>query len=258
MESLLKTCSCCRQALSLSSFHKNKAARDGYNNCCKACKSKYSAGFKKEKTSLPDHQRFCPSCQQVKDKSQFFNCKTAHYCKKCIVHRNYLQYQKNIKKYSCLLCDALISKGKCCESCRPTFQKNKRKAYEFNRRNSDVQYRVKNNISRSIREMLKLRDSQKRNRAVANYLPYSLSELIVHLESNFETWMNWGNYGIYQAKIWKDDDIATWTWQIDHVIPHSSFDYHQMDEPAFAKCWSLENLRPLSAKSNIHKSNKLL
>jgi len=31
-----------------------------------------------------------------------------------------------------------------------------------------------------------------------------------------------------------------------------------MDDPKFRECWSLENIRPLEARENIIKGNKLL
>jgi hypothetical protein len=72
-----------------------------------------------------------------------------------------------------------------------------------------------------------------------------------HLEKQFELWMNWNNYGKYNAKIWNDNDSTTWTWQIDHIIPHSTFQYVSMQDDSFKKCWAIENLRPLSSKQNL-------
>ena len=63
--------------------------------------------------------------------------------------------------------------------------------------------------------------------------------------------MNWSNHGIYDPKIWNDLDTSTWRWQIDHIIPHSEFPYSSMQDENFKKCWSLNNLRPYSAKQNI-------
>jgi hypothetical protein len=61
--------------------------------------------------------------------------------------------------------------------------------------------------------------------------------------------MNWDNYGKYEEGKLK--------WHIDHIIPHSSFEYTSMNDESFKKCWSLENLRPLEAVENIKKSNKM-
>jgi hypothetical protein len=76
-----------------------------------------------------------------------------------------------------------------------------------------------------------------------------MEELKVHLESLFEPWMNWNNYGRYVPKTYD----AKPTWQIDHIIPHSKFKYNSMEDEEFAKCWSLSNLRPLSSKQNFEE-----
>lgn len=86
-------------------------------------------------------------------------------------------------------------------------------------------------------------------RTCIKYLPYTIQELKQHLENQFEPWMNWNNHGKY-TKNWNDQDSATWTWQIDHIIPSSTLPYTNMEEENFKKCWSLENLRPYSAKLN--------
>jgi hypothetical protein len=76
--------------------------------------------------------------------------------------------------------------------------------------------------------------------------------------------MNWGNRGKFDPKTWDDNDTSTWKWQLDHIIPHSDLPYDSVEDENFKKCWSLENLRPLSAKQNVidgtlrirHKKNK--
>jgi hypothetical protein len=82
------------------------------------------------------------------------------------------------------------------------------------------------------------------------FLSYTIEELKLHLEKQFESWMNWDNYGIYKSKLWDDDDQSTWRWQIDHIIPQSNFLYTSMEDENFSKCWDLNNLRPYSAKQN--------
>jgi len=118
------------------------------------------------------------------------------------------------------------------------------------RYNSDPNFRIRKCISKSISRHLNLSNSSKGGKSCLNYLPYSILELKIHLESLFEPWMNNNNYGLYMKKNWNDDDTTTWTWQIDHIVPHSEFKYTSMEDDAFKKCWSLDNLRPLSAKQN--------
>lgn len=88
------------------------------------------------------------------------------------------------------------------------------------------------------------------------YLSYTLGELKQHLESQFEPWMTWNNYGRYNSKIWNDDDSSTWTWNVDHIIPHANFIFTSVDDINFTECWSLDNLRPYSSKKNILKNIK--
>ena len=82
------------------------------------------------------------------------------------------------------------------------------------------------------------------------FVDWTYEELRSHIESQFETWMNWNNYGRYDLKTWDDKDPSTWTWQIDHIIPHSTFHYESMDCQEFRDCWALKNLRPYSSKQN--------
>jgi hypothetical protein len=66
--------------------------------------------------------------------------------------------------------------------------------------------------------------------------------------------MNWYNWGKYSLSTWDDNDSSTWTWNIDHIIPASNFKYVSVTDSEFLKCWSLENLRPYSAKSNLKEN----
>ena len=80
-------------------------------------------------------------------------------------------------------------------------------------------------------------------------MPYSIDDLKQHLESLWESWMNWDNYG------GKSNDERM-TWWIDHIKPHAMFNYQSLDDPQFQECWALSNLRPLEKISNIRKNAK--
>lgn len=83
---------------------------------------------------------------------------------------------------------------------------------------------------------------------VFRYLPYTIHDLMKHLESQFEPWMTWDNHGLY-SKTKK-------TWQIDHIIADSNYTYSSPTDKGFLDSWALSNLRPLEAMENILKSNK--
>jgi hypothetical protein len=109
--------------------------------------------------------------------------------------------------------------------------------------------KLRHGVSSSIRGMLKHNGSYKRRKSIRNYLPYTIEELKEHLENLWEPWMNWDNHG------GKSNDKRK-TWHIDHIKPHSSFDYKSMDDPLFLECWALSNLQPLEKKANISKGAK--
>jgi hypothetical protein len=125
------------------------------------------------------------------------------------------------------------------------------KEYLKNKRSKNPSFRLRCNISRLINTMIKSNNGSKAGKSIKDFLNYSIDRLKEHLEKQFESWMNWENYGAYNAKTWNDNDSSTWTWQLDHIIPQSNLPYSSMEDDNFNKCWALENLRPLSAKQNL-------
>jgi hypothetical protein len=65
-----------------------------------------------------------------------------------------------------------------------------------------------------------------------------------HLESKWTEGMNWDNYGKGEGK-----------WQVDHIIPVSSFD--QSDPEQRKICWNFSNTQPLWIEDNMAKGAKL-
>ena len=130
------------------------------------------------------------------------------------------------------------------------------KKYKEKKR-KDAIFNIQNKISCAVRSSLKSRSLDK-TIPTFKILNYSPKELKEHLEKQFEPWMNWDNWGTYRVDIWDDNNQSTWTWQIDHIIPISSFKYNSSDDENFQKCWSLGNLRPLSSKENLIKKDRIL
>lgn len=138
------------------------------------------------------------------------------------------------------------------------FLKNKERIYSQQRQNyhNNPCIKLRKILSSSIRTRLLQNKSFKNSLSILKYLPYSIQDLKSHLESQFENWMNWENYGSYTFESWIDDDQSTWTWQIDHIVPHSNFKYSSMEDKEFIECWALTNLRPLSSKQNLSDGNR--
>jgi predicted DNA-binding protein YlxM (UPF0122 family) len=78
---------------------------------------------------------------------------------------------------------------------------------------------------------------------------YTVEDLRKHIESLWEPWMNWDNWGKY--------DPNRRTWQIDHIKPVSSFNITGPECEDFKQCWALENLRPVPAIENILKKDRV-
>jgi len=127
----------------------------------------------------------------------------------------------------------------------------KKREYVKNRYHNDVKYKIRILLSRAISKYFKNKNLSKNGKSCFDYLPYTMEQLKQHLESHFESWMTWNNQGKYNKKMWNDHDISTWTWQIAHIIPHSTFNYTSTQDEEFKKCWALDNLRPYSAKQNL-------
>jgi len=67
-----------------------------------------------------------------------------------------------------------------------------------------------------------------------------------HLESKFEPWMSWENYGKYNGEL-------NYGWDIDHIIPLSS----AKTEEELLKLFHYSNLQPLCSYTNRYvKKNK--
>ena len=82
------------------------------------------------------------------------------------------------------------------------------------RRETDPIFKLSTNLKRNIRGVLNKNGFIKKSKTL-DILGCSYAEFKAHLESKFEPWMNWGNYGLYNGEL-------NHGWDIDHMIPSSS------------------------------------
>jgi len=86
------------------------------------------------------------------------------------------------------------------------FKRNKEKLrlkareYERNRLRNDKVYKLKHNIKTLIRNSFNFKKFKK-NRKTNEILGCSFEDFKVFLESKFEPWMNWDNYGKYNGEL---------------------------------------------------------
>ena len=193
---------------------------------CKKCKQENNNIRSRERTkahkeekinSLPNYLKKCSKCNEIKDVNNFYAQNNRHYspCKKCKQKLDASNYVKQ-RKY------------------------DQRKQ----RVKNDSVLKLRLRVSSTIANALKASGGSKFGKSILEKLPYSINELLQHLESQFESWMNWGNHGMYKIGGPK-------TWHLDHIISQSKLPYDSMSHPNFHKCWALNNLRPLEASKNI-------
>jgi hypothetical protein len=119
------------------------------------------------------------------------------------------------------------------------YRKEYKKKYTNNLRSTDPLVKLKHNISCLLRQSLKKKGYSKKSRTY-DILCCSFEELKLHLENQFESWMNWDNYGKYQK------DTFNFGWDLDHIIPVSS----ALNEEDIIMLNHYINLQPLCSKFN--------
>ena len=103
------------------------------------------------------------------------------------------------------------------------------------------QKRIKNRMSKGVWASL---HGAKWGFRWEHLVGYSVEELMIHLENQFEEGMSWDNYGRRG-------------WHIDHKVAVSAFHFTSFNDSEFKQCWCLENLQPLWETHNLIKNNKI-
>lgn len=117
-----------------------------------------------------------------------------------------------------------------------------KRVYEKTKKDSDPKYRLASYTRTAIYTSLKERNINKYKNTF-ELLPYTLEQLIQHLEGGFQENMTWENYG---------------KWHVDHIKPMSLFKFKNSEDKEFQECWSLKNLQPLWSEDNLSKGSKYL
>ena len=133
------------------------------------------------------------------------------------------------------------------------FEENKEKINEYRRtyvkerRKNDPVFNLRVNMSSRLHLALRGQNAYK-NETTFEYISCRVKYLYHYIELQFESWMTWNNWGVY-------DPNGPRTWQIDHRKPCASFDLN--DEEQVYMCWHWTNLQPLCSKENtINKKDK--
>ena len=120
------------------------------------------------------------------------------------------------------------------------YEKNKKSIREKikKRKEEDPLFKLKTAISSRIRNGIKSQNFSK-NFKTKEILGCTYEEFKLYIESKFESWMTWDNYGKYNGQL-------NYGWDLDHIIPiHIS-----KTEDDIIKLNHNTNFQPLCSKIN--------
>jgi hypothetical protein len=243
----MKKCGKCKLEKNEEDFSPSHFKKSG--GWCRSCNTEYMRIFKKNnEEKYKKYRKEYDEIYYKENKEKILKNKKNYYCKnkqniKKYINKNKKNYNKEYYEKNS---EIIKSKNRNYYYSNIESRRKYSNQYFKNKRKKSINFRIKTCISANIYYHLK---SNKNKKSTLKYLPFTINQLKNHLEKQFQSWMNWNNYGRYSN--WNDEDSSTWTWQIDHIKPHSTFNYKSLEDDEFKKCWSLENLRPLSSKQNF-------
>ena len=228
MEEINKKCSICGFEKVLSEYYSDKRNKNGKMSHCKSCdklkNKKYRENNKDKEKERKNNWR-----EKNIEKIKIYNENYKQKNDDKINNRNKIYYLNNkdkIKDYNKFY--RQINKDKI---------KEINKNYKEKRFKIDKIFKLRHNVSNLIRNTF--RNGFNKNSKTHEILGCSYEEFKLYLESKFEPWMNWDNYGKYNGKL-------NYGWDIDHVIPSSS----ATTEEELVKLNHYSNLQPLCSYVN--------
>lgn len=114
-------------------------------------------------------------------------------------------------------------------------------AWEKNKKQNDINFRIKKVMSSRIREALKNQKVLKDERTITLLGTNNIQNVRKHIEKQFLSGMSWSNHGV-------------WGWHIDHIIPLSSA--KEMEDVYRLSHYT--NLQPLWCYDNYEKGDKII
>jgi len=197
-----KTCNKCKKEKSVVFFSKDSTKKDKLQASCKECKKTLKTDWVlKNKDHINKYQK-----QYLLENTD----------KK-------LEYNKQKIEYRALNRDKI---------------RNKQREYFKKRRKNDFLFLLRRNISTLIRNCFKNKNHTKKSKA-SSIIDCSFEEFKSYIESKWESWMSWDNYGKYNGEF-------KFGWDLDHIIPVCS----AVTENELIKLNHYTNFQPLCSKIN--------
>lgn len=232
----MKLCKMCNKHKEYSNFTKSKTNKDGFSNYCKKCisekyKNKYYKDYYNNNKEKKSKYGF-----DWREKNSTYN-KEYFQNNKEKIREYYTTYnfdrKDDIKNYQKAY---YISNKETLNKKQILYKRMVRKTYPKRRLAENTRNLIKNSIKNN--------NYKKKNKTI-EILNCSFAEFKIYLESKFEPWMSWDNYGKYNGEL-------NYGWDIDHIIPLSSAE----TEEDIIKLNHFTNLQPLCSYINrIKKRN---
>ena len=219
----MKTCARCGEEKDIDLFIKHKRMKDGLDSYCKTCRSQRNAHYhaiNHDKITAKMRKRYHDNKDTCRERSREY------------WQKNKAKKAQKDKRYT------IKNKEKIAKRNRLPEVKNRRNELTRKRR-QNPKHRININITNAIGTSLR---GSKGGRKWESLVGYTIQDLMIHLEKQFQVGMSWDNIG---------------KWHIDHIIPLSVHNFNKPEDEDFKRAWALNNLQPLWAKDNYIKSNKL-
>jgi hypothetical protein len=205
--------------------------------CCKCEKELEFSFFDKCSKTKCGVRSICKNCRKLGNNE---NPKITQLNRKEYYELNKERVLKNSENYR------IRNKEKILLSAKKYREENKKKIAiskrisTRNRYKNDGFFRVKTQLRKYVRRYFDIKTNPRNTMDIVGCTP---QELKIKIESQFNDWMCWNNYGYGKGK-----------WVIDHIIPLSSAtnieELHQLCH--------YSNLQPLSWEQNMKKSDKII
>jgi len=192
--------------------------------------------------------KICRKCEKELESFNFDKCNKTKcgfrsVCKLCRKDERIKNQGVNKTKrklyYELNKTNVLLSAKKYREDNKDKVAISKRKSTK-KRYNTDGFFRVTTQLRKYVRRYFNIKTKSKKTMDIVGCPPQELKTII---ESKFDYWMSWDNYGYGKGK-----------WVIDHRIPLSSA---KSINELYQLC-HYSNLQPLSWEDNMKKSNKII
>ena len=226
-----KVCNKCNIKKDVTEFYSGRKNTNKFFNTCKVCKSKIGKEYynsnkemlKERSKKYYENNKEMSKVYRKNNKEKLLEYQKEYYenNKEMLKERSKKYYENNKERVKKRI-NAYHQKNseQFSEYQKEYYKNNKERKRKMegrnrkNRRESDPLFKLRCNI-RSLISQSYYNNGYTKNSKSFKILGCSYEDFKEHIESHWEDWMNWDNYGIYNGK-------EKCGWDLDHIIPVGS------------------------------------